>query len=152
MVALVGDPRALLPLMISNCGRAHVTIIQRHHPGQHHHVRSEYILKIIPSSSAMPDVQCTFESEDQVFCNWVTMANAFGTMSVGSAVEEGPSFDHTLGNEAGHYTYLHSLDAATTAKASLYTKAPLSSDPICVDFWYQYLILQCIFCKSCKLQ
>ena len=87
----------------------------------------------------MPDVQCTFESEDHAFCNWVTMANAFGFMSVGSAVEEGPPFDHTLGNEAGHYTYLHSLDTfepTATAKASLYTKAPLSSDPICVDFWY----------------
>ena len=84
----------------------------------------------------MPDVQCTFESEDNPFCNWVTMASAFGVMSVGSAVEEGPPFDHTLGNEAGHYTFLHAFDTAATAWASLYTKAPLSSDPICVDFWY----------------
>ena len=88
----------------------------------------------------MPDVQCTFESEDLQFCNWVTQTNAFGVMSVGSAVEEGPPFDHTLGNEAGHYTYMHISDTTASAKASLYTKAPLSSDPICVDFWYQSLI------------
>ena len=83
----------------------------------------------------MPDVQCTFESEEQAFCNWATMGSAQGIMSVGSAVEEGPGFDHTLGNEAGHYTYMHVLDTAAVAKASLYAKAPSSSDPICVDFW-----------------
>ena len=88
----------------------------------------------------MPDVQCTFESEDHQFCNWVAQTNAFGVMSVGNAVEEGPPFDHTLGNEAGHYTYMHISDTTASAKASLYTKAPLSSDPICVDFWYQLLI------------
>ena len=112
-----------------------MTITQRHHLGPHHHVRSECILRIIPSSSAMPDVQCTFESEDQEFCTWVPMANANGIMDVGSAVEGGPPFDHTLGNEAGHYTFLHTYDTTAIARASLYTKAPLSSDPICVDFW-----------------
>ena len=65
----------------------------------------------------MPDVQCTFESEDQEFCNWVPMANANGIMDVGSAVEGGPPFDHTLGNEAGHYTYLHTYDTTATARA-----------------------------------
>ena len=131
-----------------------MTITQRHHPDQHHHVRSEDILRIIPSSSAMPDVQCTFESEDHAFCNWVTMANAFGIMSVGSAVEEGPPFDHTLGNEAGHYTYLHSLDTfepTATAKASLYTKAPLSSFQICVDFWYLKNINIFLYNTLCRL-
>ena len=85
----------------------------------------------------MPDTQCTFE--DSGFCNWIPKpSGGNGEWASGAAKgnEEGPPFDHSLSNEAGHYAFLHASDHNVEAKAGFYKAAPLSTDTICMDFWY----------------
>ena len=49
---------------------------------------------------------------------------------------EGPSYDHTQSNKAGHYAFLHAADHKNTARSGLYATPASSSDGVCMDFWY----------------
>ena len=82
----------------------------------------------------MPDLACSFEDS----CNWVYPPSVNGTWKSGVAKDntEGPHYDHTQQNEDGHYAFLTEPDHHNAAVAGMYVKPEMSTDQICVNFWY----------------
>ena len=83
----------------------------------------------------MIDILCSFEEP----CAWISQwppVNGSWAVGVAGNNTEGPSYDHTMADDAGHYAYLHLTDHSIGAKTGLYMSPFASSDDICVDFWY----------------
>ncbi|KAI8506650.1 hypothetical protein Bbelb_160770 [Branchiostoma belcheri] len=83
-------------------------------------------------------IDCTFETD---LCRWTqsTQDNFAWTRHHGatSSSGTGPSFDHTVGDQTGHYIYIETSSLQVSDKARLYspTVYPTSST-MCLRFWY----------------
>ena len=68
----------------------------------------------------------------------MTSAGPTGQWNIGEAqtVEDGPSYDHTVQNGAGHYAYVSSENHDETKVYRMSVKPPASIEDICFTFWY----------------
>ena len=82
----------------------------------------------------MPRILCSFEDS----CNWVNVPTPNGTWTIGEAKDntEGPHYDHTQQNEAGHYAFLTEPDHHNSILAGMHVKPEMSTETICINFWY----------------
>ena len=82
----------------------------------------------------MSNLLCSFEES----CSWVMVEASNGTWKVGEAKDnsEGPHYDHTQQNEKGHYAFLTEPDHHKSTVTGMYAKPELSTEPICINFWY----------------
>ncbi len=83
---------------------------------------------------------CDFEKNG--FCNWQNLKDADDfdwiiNSGPTPTLYTGPTFDHTLANENGHYIYIDaSYPAVKGWKAQLSSEPVLNDDNSCVSFWY----------------
>ena len=84
----------------------------------------------------MPELSCSFEEAQ---CAWkMNPLGTTGHWEIGEAqgVADGPQYDHTNQNGAGHYAFVSSQHHDQQADYRMSVKAPASLQDICFTFWY----------------